>query len=219
MKNIIFIAPPAAGKGTQSDILVNNYQYIHISTGDLLRDAIEKNTEIGNKVKDIMESGQLVCDEIIFTLLQEKLKCLKEKPFILDGVPRNLEQAKKLTEIFKTIGVDSPVVIYIDVPESLALERSLGRVSCKNCKRTYNVYLEGLKPKEEGICDYCKTPLEKRSDDNEASFKKRFEIYVENVTPVLDYYKSLGILEVISKEFTEKYAIASKIEEIVKGND
>lgn len=198
MKNIIFIAPPAAGKGTASEQLVERYGYEHISTGDMLREAIASGSELGSQVKNIMEQGQLVSDDIVIALLKEKLETIKGKPFILDGFPRTLPQAEELTKIFELEKLDNYVAIFLDVTEELAMQRSLGRVTCKDCGTIFHRYFEMKKPKVDGICDNCGGELVGRTDDNEESFKKRFETYINNSKAVVDYYKDLGRLAVIN---------------------
>ncbi len=190
MKNIIFIAPPAAGKGTISEYLVKNYKYEHLSTGEMLRDEIKSNSELGCQINELISKGNLVSDELITKLVEDRLKDLvKGKPFILDGFPRTLPQALSLDEVLKKYNITNNIVIYLDIKEDEALKRVLGRVICAKCKRTYNLNNENLKPKVEGICDDCGATLEKRSDDNAETFKVRFETYLKSTKPILDFYK------------------------------
>ncbi len=198
MKNIIFIAPPAAGKGTQSELLIENYNYIHISTGDLLREKQNENSELGNKIKHLLAKGLLVDDDIITKLLREKLTSISS-PFILDGYPRNLNQASILDKILEELNLTVDVVIYLNVDSDTAMKRALGRISCPNCNRIYNKYIKEKMPKVEGICDCCNVSLVSRSDDNEESFKERFATYIENTKPLLDYYDNKGKLVIINK--------------------
>lgn len=194
--NIIFIAPPAAGKGTLSDKLVTKYGYKHLSTGDLLRAEIKKENDLGKKIEEIISRGELVSDEIITELLKNELKSIDGK-FILDGYPRNIAQANTLNGIFSELNIENYVTIYLDLEEELAMKRALGRVICGGCGASYNTYFENFMPKNEGICDKCGSELKHRSDDTEETFKVRFSTYVEKTSPVLDYYKNLGKLEVI----------------------
>ena len=184
MKNIIFIAPPAAGKGTQSNMLKEKFGYIHISTGDMLREAINSGSEIGKEVKNIIDKGELVSDDLIIKLVKDKLTSLEGKPFILDGFPRTLNQAKSLDEIL----TDDYIVIYLDLAESEAINRITGRLTC-NCGKSYNVNIEELKPKVDGICDKCGSILTKRDDDNVESFKVRFKTFLDNTDSILKYYE------------------------------
>ena len=192
MKNIIFIAPPAAGKGTLSNLLQVNYDYDHISTGDMLREEIALESELGLRVKNIIESGQLVDDETITELLKNKLSKLTGKPFVLDGFPRTLNQAKSLKLLFEELNIDY-CVISLEIDEQTAMERSLGRLTC-SCGRSYNMYNDALKPKVENICDDCGNTLVKRNDDNEESFKVRFKTFLDNTAPIVDFYKELNKL-------------------------
>ena len=195
--NIIFIAPPAAGKGTLSEKLVSNFGYKHLSTGDLLRAEIKKENDLGKKIEEIISRGELVSDEIITELLTNELKSIDGK-FILDGYPRNIAQAETLNGIFNELNIENYVTIYLELDEELAMKRALGRVICGGCGASYNTYFENFMPKSEGICDKCGSELKHRSDDTEETFKKRFSTYVEVTSPVLDYYKELNKLNVIN---------------------
>ncbi|MBQ6687073.1 MAG: nucleoside monophosphate kinase [Bacilli bacterium] len=196
MKNIIFIAPPAAGKGTQSEWLKDKFNYEHISTGDLLRQAIAEGSELGKQVEDVIAGGNLVSDDIMIALLKDTLtKLPTDKPFILDGFPRTIKQAEALNELLNEINVTDLVAIYLNIDEEEAMRRALGRVSCPNCKKGYNIYYEAMKPKVEDICDECGSKLDRRSDDNEESFKHRFETYIENSTPVINFYQEKNLLK------------------------
>ncbi len=184
MKNIIFIAPPAAGKGTQSNMLKEKFDYAHISTGDMLREAINSGSKLGMDVKNIIDKGELVSDDIIIKLVEEKLASLNGKPFILDGFPRTLNQAKSLDNIID----DNYVAIYLDLSEEEAVKRITGRLTC-SCGKSYNVNIDSLKPKAEGICDDCGNALIKRDDDNVDAFKVRFKTFLDNTNGLLDYYE------------------------------
>jgi adenylate kinase len=213
MNNIIFIAPPAAGKGTQSDLLVKKYGYSHISTGDLLRAEVASGSELGNSLKEIMASGSLVSDEIVNELLKNKLSSL-DGNFILDGYPRTLEQAKSLTELAAELNVVLNTVIYLEMDETTAMHRALGRITCPKCKRGYNKYENVLKPQVEFICDDCNVELESRTDDTEETFKTRFKSYIDNTEPLLKYYEDLGILNVIDNSGSPQQTF-EKIEEVI----
>ena len=192
MKNIIFIAPPAAGKGTQSTLLKERYGYNHLSTGDMLREAIASGTELGNLVKNIMAEGKLVSDDIMINLIKEKLSNSDGKPFILDGFPRTLTQAKSLKDLL-TLDYE---VIYLDLLEEEAVARVLGRLTCA-CGKSYNLNVDALKPKVDDVCDGCGAHLIKRGDDNAESFKVRYKSFVDNTKPLLDYYEAKNKLHKI----------------------
>ena len=201
MKNIIFIAPPAAGKGTQSELLVKEFDYKHISTGDLLREKQNDGSLLGNKIKDLLAGGNLVDDNIVTELLKEKLSNITGS-FILDGYPRNVNQANTLENILNELSLSIDAVIYLNVDCDLAMKRALGRITCPKCKRTYNKYSEATKPKVDNTCDDCNIELIGRSDDNEESFKVRFNTYLSNTEPLLEYYKERGKLVVIDRNNT-----------------
>ncbi len=197
MRNIIFIAPPAAGKGTCSEYLVKNFNYEHLSTGELLRAEIASGSEFGKEIDGIISKGNLVSDEVMVRLVEEKLKSLStDKPFILDGFPRTLVQAEKLDEMLNDV-LQNTIVIYLEVPFDLALKRTLGRRNCPNCKRGYNVYFEEMMPKKENLCDDCNIELAQRSDDNEESFKVRYDSYMKDASVIIEHYKSKNMLKTI----------------------
>ncbi|MEG2321901.1 MAG: adenylate kinase [Bacilli bacterium] len=219
MQSIILIAPPAAGKGTQSKLLTDKYNIPHISTGDLLRKASNDNTKIGLEIKDIMNKGLLVTDEIVLTLLKDRLKqddC--SKGYILDGFPRNLDQATAYLNILAEIGKPLGDVIYLDIDYETARKRIVGRLSCTKCGAIYNDQFEDSKPLHFGTCDKCGSSLMKRADDNDETFKERFNIYLKQTYPLLDFFTKKGCLyrigSGINKERTFK-----EIEKIInRGN-
>ena len=213
--NIIFIAPPAAGKGTLSDKLVEKYNYRHLSTGDLLRAEIKKENDLGKKIEEIRSRGEFVSDDIITELLKNELKATDSK-FILDGYPRNIAQAETLKEIFNELNIENYVTIYLDLEEELAMKRALGRVICGECGASYNTYFENFMPKNEGICDKCGSELKHRSDDTEETFKVRFSTYVEKTSPVLDYYKDLNKLQVIDANVESDEVFKIIVEQILE---
>ncbi len=216
MKNIIFIAPPAAGKGTQSDLLVSQYGFVHISTGDLLRAEVAKGTELGNRIKDTMAQGGLVDDDTVTTLLKSYLKNMDhERGFILDGYPRTLEQAEKLTDLLAELNVKIDYVLFLALDIETSMHRALGRITCPNCGRGYNKYEEGLKPFEDNICDDCHCELMARNDDTEEKFRTRFLAYEEKTKPLLDYYANLGILYHIDSSKTPEETF-KQIESVIK---
>ena len=211
--NIIFIAPPAAGKGTLSDKLVSKYNYRHLSTGDLLRAEIKKENDLGKKIEEIISRGELVSDDIITELLKNELKATDSK-FILDGYPRNIAQAETLNGIFNELNIENYVTIYLELDEELAMKRALGRVICGECGASYNTYFENFMPKSEGICDKCGSELKHRSDDTEETFRVRFSTYVEKTSPVLDYYKGINKLNVINAN-VESDEVFKVVEQII----
>lgn len=193
MKNIIFIAPPAAGKGTQSTMLKESFGYNHLSTGDMLREVVSSGTDFGLQVKNIIDRGELVSDELIISLINDKLAKIDGKPFILDGFPRTLNQAKSLDNMLDK----DYEVIYLDLSEEEAIGRILGRLTC-SCGKSYNLNVDNLKPKVEGICDGCGKDLVKRNDDNVDSFKVRYKTFLDNTKPLMEYYEDKNKLHKIN---------------------
>lgn len=199
MKNIIFLAPPAAGKGTLSELLVEKYGYGHISTGDLLREEVKAGTELGHEAESLMKEGKLVPDELIIKLIENRVtKPDCENGYILDGFPRTLPQAEKYDELLAKIGKDLGVVIYINIDKDVAMKRACGRTTCPKCGKIYHKYDEAMKPTVEGICDICNVELTQRADDSEEAFIKRFDEYINKTMPLYDYYKEKGILKTIN---------------------
>ena len=214
MKNIILIAAPAAGKGTLSEVLVEKYGYVHISTGDLLREAANSETELGTKIKNMLATGSLVTDEIVFNLLEKRLKKDDIKNgFILDGFPRTLEQAKTYSKITSDLEIDLGCVIVLESDYETLKKRIVGRMLCKDCGSVYNTLTGVNTPKVQGICDKCGGSLYKRSDDNEESFKNRYDTYLEKTKPLIDFYQNLGILHFVNSDI--KDATINSVEEIL----
>lgn len=220
MKNIIFIAPPAAGKGTQAKMLHEKYNIPHISTGKLLREEATKKTELGMKIKETISKGVLVSDEIITTLL--KLRLMSEdcnNGYILDGYPRTITQAKIYEELLTSMNKEIGLVIYFDIDKYLAKKRTLSRLECTNCGASYNLLVNELKPTLEDICDKCGSKLECRSDDNEISFDIRFDTYIDKTSSLIEYYKEKNILKEIKVlEDCSAQEIFSTLEEIIKND-
>ena len=196
--NVIFLAVQGAGKGTFAKMLQDKYDYAHISTGDILRERAMVDDEQGKKIKDMIDNGIFVPNDIIYEAIEYKItqpEC--EKGYILDGFPRNLEQAKGYDELLKKLGKDLGVVINLTIPEELLKKRIIGRRICKNCGDIYNIYFEDFMPKVEGVCDKCGGELYQREDDNEESMNTRIKTYYEVTEPIIDYYKEKGVLKTI----------------------
>lgn len=196
--NVIFLAVQGAGKGTFAKMLQDKYDYAHISTGDILRERAMVDDELGKKIKDMIDNGIFVPNDIIYEAIEYKItqpEC--EKGYILDGFPRNLEQAKGYDELLKKLGKDLGVVINLTIPEELLKKRIIGRRICKNCGDIYNIYFKDFMPKVEGVCDKCGGELYQRNDDNEESMNTRIKTYYEVTEPIIDYYKEKGVLKTI----------------------
>ena len=198
MKNIILLAPPAAGKGTLSSLLVEKYGYGHISTGDLLREEVNSGSELGRELKALMAEGKLVSDDLVLNLIENRItKDDCKNGYILDGFPRTINQAEKYDELLSKLGKDLGIVIYIDIDKELAMKRACSRYSCPSCGKVYNINSSELKPKKDGYCDDCDIKLIQRSDDSKETFIKRFDEYNNKTMPLYNYYDEKGVLEKI----------------------
>lgn len=193
MKNIILLAPPAAGKGTLSQILSEKYGYISLSTGDILREKAKFDKELKKK----MSEGKLLDDETVFDALTYYLGKI-DKPYILDGFPRTVKQAEMYDDLLTKMNKDLGVVIYLDVDKEELKQRVTTRIICPNCKKSYSTRNKDLFPKEEGICDECKTSLISREDDKEEVFEKRYSEYQEKTSPLINFYKEKNLLVTIN---------------------
>lgn len=208
MKNIIILAPPAAGKGTHSILLKEKYGLSHISTGDLLREVAVTNKEIEEK----MLKGELISDEIVYELLENKIKNLNSnKGHIFDGFPRNISQAEELDRILSKFNQKVDVVIYLCIDKDIAMKRVLGRLTCPKCGQIYNIYNDTFK--KENHCNRCDTKLTKREDDNEETFTKRFDTYLEKTAPLIEHYKNKGLLRnvICQKEKEDTFKLIEEV--------
>ena len=195
MKNIILIAAPAAGKGTEAALLKEKYNMAHISTGDILREKAKEDSPLGRDINNKINNGIFVNDELIIELLKERIQ--KEdcaNGYVLDGFPRNVAQAEAYDQMLSELGKDLGVVVVLDIDKKIAASRISGRVSCPECKSVYNVNFDAMKPKEEGICDRCGFQLVKREDDTEETYMDRYNTYVEKTEPLIAYYEKKGVL-------------------------
>ncbi len=195
MKSIILIAAPAAGKGTEASILKEKYHMAHISTGDILREKAQEDSEMGRDINYKINNGIFVSDELIIDILKERIQkddCANG--YILDGFPRNVAQAEAYQEMLKELNKDLGIVIVIDIDKNVAAKRIAGRRSCPNCKAVFNVNSDELKPKVEGHCDKCGTELVQRADDNEETYLGRYNTYIEKTSPLIDFYDKLGVV-------------------------
>ncbi len=210
---IVFLGPPGAGKGTQGKRLAEKSHLPHVAIGDIFRATIMSLSEEGQLINRYVKQGKLIPDEIVNQTIKNFLLPDKYKNgYILDGYPRNLEQAK----FFETIVAKKIKVIYFDIPSEFLIKRILGRYSCKNCGKIYNKY--SLKPKIENICDICGFgEFDYRKDDNEQAFKKRIEVYKTETYPLVNYYKNNDNFYVIDGSKNEQ-EIAKDLEKIVKIN-
>lgn len=217
MKNIIFIAPPAAGKGTISSMICSKYNIPHISTGDLLRDEIARSTKIGIEIKESMARGEFVSDELITKLLKKRLSnkdC--HKGYILDGYPRNIKQAEIYDSILSELEFDMGTVIFLDIDKDIALGRIKSRMVCPNCGMSYNLSTPELTPVREGICDSCSSLLKVRTDDTEETFIDRFDTYMRETYPLVEYYTNKNNLVRIDTNNKTLEEIFKEVGKVIK---
>lgn len=189
---LILLGAPGAGKGTHAEVICEKLNIPSISTGNILREAVKNHTELGNKAKSYMEAGNLVPDELVIEILQERIRqddC--KNGFILDGFPRTVAQAKALDEM--NVVIDH--VIDLEVEDETVLKRLSGRRVCEDCGASYHVSFRP--PKEEGVCDVCGGKVVQRKDDKPETIKDRLRVYHEQTEPLKDYYQDKGILTVV----------------------
>lgn len=185
--NAIIFGAPGAGKGTYSTRMQNQLGVDVIAMGDIFRESVKQNSELGKKVKSFVEKGALVPDDVVVEVLKERLSRVpKGKGFLLDGFPRTIAQAETLQKIAK---ID--VILMLEVPDQIIVERLTSRRLCKNCGTVYNIRF--LKPKVEGKCDKCGGELYQRADDNETVIRNRLQVYKTQTAPVVEYYKKTKI--------------------------
>ena len=191
---IIFLGPPGAGKGTQSEFICRDYGVVQLSTGDILRANRKAGTDLGKKAQEYMDKGELVPDSVVLGMVEERLKqddC--KSGYILDGFPRNTKQAEALDAMLGKVGMSLTAALSVDVPFENLMKRLTGRRTCKSCGQMFNVYFNA--PKKEGACDKCGGDLMQRDDDKEETIKKRLDVYSAQTAPLIDYYGKKNILK------------------------
>ena len=213
---LILLGPPGAGKGTQAANIVNKYNAVHISTGDIFRKNIKENTDLGKKAKEYMDKGLLVPDELVVELVADRLEQDDVKDgFLLDGFPRTVNQAQSLDKVLESLNGKIDKVINIHVDKNNLVERAVGRRICKKCGATYHISFNPSK--SEGICDICEGELYQRTDVVEETVAKRIQVYLDETQPLIDYYTKSGTIvtidgdQDISKVFNDiKLALGSE---------
>lgn len=191
--NLVLFGPPGAGKGTQAQFIVEQFNIPQISTGDMLRAAVKEQTPLGIKAKAIMDSGGLVSDDIVLGIIRERFSqpdCTKG--FILDGFPRTTPQALALSELLVDMGRQIDHVISLEIDNNLIIKRLSGRRACSVCAKGYHVSFDP--PKAADVCDACGGTLVQREDDKEATVKKRLDVYDQQTAPLKEYYDKAGLL-------------------------
>ena len=213
---IVFMGPPGAGKGTQAEKIIENYQIPHISTGDMFRKAIKDQTELGMEAKRYMDQGALVPDHVTIGIVKDRLSESDCKSgFLLDGFPRTVDQAKALDEILTSLDSKIDYVIIIDVDLDILKERLTGRRICRSCGATYHMIFNP--PAVAGTCDKCGGELYQRKDDNEETVGNRLDVYVSQTKPLLDYYSLAGNLVNINGQQSIDLVFA-EIQDVLGGN-
>jgi adenylate kinase len=195
---IVLVGPPGAGKGTQAVRLAEKLGIPHISTGDLFRANISRQTELGKLAKSYMDAGNLVPDEVTIAMAKDRM----EQPdaangFLLDGFPRNVSQAEALDRLLESEGIKLDAVLDLEVPEEEVVKRIAGRRVCRN-DSSHVFHVTYSPPKKEGVCDVCGGELYQRDDDSEETVRKRLEVYHTQTEPIIDYYKAQGLVVAIS---------------------
>ena len=190
---LILLGPPGAGKGTQAKLLFDRFKIPHISTGDILRDEMRENSELGQKVAKFVKSGELVPDEIVVEVVTKRLtKPDAQSGFILDGFPRTVNQAEALNQALQRQGIAIDLVLYFETSAEVCIKRLSERRICDKCAAIF--HLSNMPPKKEGICDYCGGKLYLRDDDRPETVKRRLEVYQNQTASLIDYYKNSGQL-------------------------
>jgi adenylate kinase len=211
---IVLLGPPGAGKGTQAKQLAQKIQLSHISTGDLLRQNVSLGSDLGIKAKDYMDRGLLVPDELVTSMLSQRFKQPDVKNgFILDGYPRNLNQAKTLERMLKKMNMGIDLVVDLDSSEPVIIQRLSGRLVCRKCSA--NFHKTNMPPKSEGVCDICAGELYQRDDDKVETIKRRLLVYRQEVSSLLEYYEKNGLLRHLSAD-EDVTLVLNKIIELTK---
>ncbi len=194
---LILLGPPGAGKGTQAKLLSQEFNIPHISTGDILRDEVRENSQLGRKVAEFVKIGELVPDDIVVEVVMHRLaKSDAAGGFILDGFPRTLKQAEELNKALRQLNISIDLIIYFETNLEVSIRRLSGRRVCRGCGA--NFHLTNMPPRKVGICDFCGGKLFLRDDDKEETVKKRLAIYQKQTASLIDYYKKSGDLRKVS---------------------
>ncbi|MBA6436873.1 adenylate kinase [Streptomyces sp. GMR22] len=195
---IVLVGPPGAGKGTQATRLAEKLSIPHISTGDLFRVNISRQTELGKLAKVSMDVGNLVPDELTIEMAKDRMRQPDaENGFLLDGFPRNVSQAEALDELLKTEAIKLDAVLDLEIPEGEIIERIAGRRICRS-RSAHVFHVAYSPPKKQGVCDVCGGELYQRDDDSEETVRKRLEVYYTQTEPIIEYYKTQGLAVTIS---------------------
>lgn len=205
---LVFLGAPGVGKGTLAALLAEKKNLVHISTGAILRKAMQEQTDLGKQAKSYMEAGGLVPDELVSSMVAERLEQADvANGYILDGYPRTLNQAEFLDEFLAKRQEALSAVVLVSIPDQAIIDRLTARVSCQDCGATYN--LDHNPPQQQGICDKCGGHLKQRDDDKEDVIKQRLAVYRENTAPLIDYYKKQNLLVEVDNSGTPEEGLAN----------
>lgn len=211
---LVLLGPPGAGKGTHALVLSKEFGVPHVSTGDMLREALRSGSPLGLKAKEYMEKGALVPDEVVIGLVKERLgKSDAKNGFILDGYPRTREQAESLDHLLGSLKMPLDLAVYFKTGSKVVISRLSGRRICGQCGKTY--HLVNFKPKTEGICDVCAGKLVQRPDDREEAIENRLKVYEKQTAPLIGYYQAQGVLAEISGD-TEVAEVSRALEDLFR---
>lgn len=213
------LGPPGAGKGTLAGLLKESLNLLHISTGDILREEMKNNTELGQQAKQFIENGELVPDKVVIMLIEKKLSAhvSSKKGYMLDGFPRTCAQAQALDQILEKLNQPIDMALYLESTLPVIVKRLIGRRVCKNCGALYHV--DNKPPKMPGICDECSGELYQRADDNEETINTRMGVYLENTMPIIDYYKQQDKLKKLDADQDSRDLQSDLMEIIDEGKE
>ncbi|GAA2292242.1 adenylate kinase [Streptomyces hawaiiensis] len=216
---IVLVGPPGAGKGTQAAFLATNLSIPHISTGDLFRANISRQTELGKLAKSYMDAGNLVPDEVTIAMAKDRMEQPDaENGFLLDGFPRNVSQAEALDELLETESMQLDAVLDLEVPEDEVVKRIAGRRICRN-DSSHVFHATYKQPAKDGVCDVCGGELYQRDDDSEETVRTRLEVYHTQTEPIIDYYKAQGLVVTISALGKVEDVTSRAMEALKRGED
>jgi len=206
----LFFGPPGAGKGTLASLVAPELDLEHVSTGDMFRSEAQSGSELGKKLKEIMDSGKLVTDDLTIEIVKKKMVSLGKKGIILDGFPRTVDQAAALDKMLVDIDRKVDLLVYLDVSTEVIKKRLLGRLVCEQCGENFNEYFKP--PKQEGVCDICQGKVYKRTDDTEESIEQRLAQYQQKTAPVKEYYEKQGL----TKDFNADRGVMEIKDELIE---
>jgi len=213
---IILLGAPGAGKGTIAEELVRRRGYQHVSTGDMLREEVRQDSELGRAARSYMEKGDLVPDDVIMEIVRKRLRQARSGDcFVFDGFPRNVPQAKALEQVLEDSGGKLSRVFLLEVPQEVLVDRISGRRVCRRCGAVYHV--RNMPPRTPGVCDVCGGELYQRPDDNEQTVINRLRVYQESTAPLIDYYQDKGLMCRIDASGTAEQTVSAILRELGDG--